>query len=378
MRVMFFNEGNLGSHILGQGQLDEAVRVGLTVTPGVDAHFAELGALGRLGAAAASRPVPLLAERGLDFRTLRWHLVQSRRARMQLAAALSGWPADVVHVHSQSVALTMGPTMQGAPVVLSVDATVRDWARMPAWSSTAGNSELGAAPSGVLERRALRRAPLVLAWTGWAARAVARDAPGTNVLEHHPGLDLERHRPAERSERELPRVLFVGGRFTEKGGDDLLEALGEDLGRTVELDLVTPAQVSERPGLRVHRLSPGDPRVLELQQQADVLCLPTHGDTNPWALLEAMACGTPVLSSPVGAIGEMLDDGRAGVLVPHGDPRALGGALRALLADPIRRMELARIARSRCEERYDARRQFPILAERLRLLTGRAAAEQHV
>jgi len=377
MRVMFFNEGNLGTHILGQGQLDEAVRTGLTVTPGVDAHFAGLGALGRLGAAAASRPVPLLAAHGLDFRTLRWHLVQSRRARTRLNQALSSWPADVVHVHSQSVALTMGPSMQGAPVVLSVDATVRDWARMPAWSSAAGNSELGAAPSGALERRALRRAPLVLAWTGWAARAVARDAPGTNVVEHHPGLDLQRHRPAERRRRELPRVLFVGGRFTEKGGDDLLDALSEDLGRTVELDLVTPAHVGERPGLRVHRLAPGDSRVLDLQQQADLLCLPTHGDTNPWALLEAMACGTPVVSSPVGAIGEMLDDGRAGVLVPRGNPRALREALRALLGDPVRRVELAAAARSLCEVRYDARRQFPILAERLRSLTAGAAAKQH-
>jgi len=284
----------------------------------------------------------------------------------------------VVHVHSQSVALTMGPAIQGAPVVLSVDATVRDWARMPAWSSADGRSELGAAPSGVLERRALRRAPLVLAWTAWAARAVARDAPGSNVAEHHPGLDLQRYRPAKRRERELPRVLFVGGRFTEKGGDDLLDALGEDLGRTAELDLVTPAQVIERPGLRVHRLSPGDPQLLDLQQQADLLCLPTHGDTNPWVLLEAMACGTPVLSSPVGAISEMLDDGRAGVLVPRGDPRALGEALRALLSDPTRRMELAGVARSRCEERYDARRQFPILAERLHaLLDDGRSTEQH-
>ena len=172
-------------------------------------------------------------------------------------------------------------------------------------------------------------------------------------------------------------MLFVGGRFREKGGEDLLDALGEDLGRTAELDLVTPARVAERPGLRVHRLSPGDPRVLELQQQADLLCLPTHGDTNPWALLEAMACGTPVVSSPVGAIGEMLDDGRAGVLVPHGDPRSLREALRALLGDPVRRVELAAAARSLCEVRYDARRQFPILAERLRSLTAGAAAKQH-
>ncbi len=371
MRVMFFNEGNIGSHILGQGRLDEAVRSGLTAAPDVEVNFTGLSPLGRFGAAAAIRPVPLLAERGLDFRTLRWHLVQSLRARAQLSRALARWPADVIHVHSQSVALTMGPAMESAPIVLSVDATVRDWARMPAWSAATGHSELGAAPSAVLERRALRRAPLVLAWTAWAARAVARDAPGSNVVEHHPGLDLRRYRPAERRERERPRVLFVGGRFKEKGGWDLLDALGPDLGRTVELDLVTPAAVAQRPGVRVHRLDPGDPQLLDLQQQADLVCLPTRGDTNPWALLESMACATPVISSPVGGIAEMLDEGRAGVLVPFADPRALGEAVRALLDDPTRRAQLAASARSRCEERYDARRQFPVLVARLRaVLSG--------
>ena len=42
MRILFFNEGNLGSHIMGQGQLDEALRVGLAESPGVEARFAGL------------------------------------------------------------------------------------------------------------------------------------------------------------------------------------------------------------------------------------------------------------------------------------------------------------------------------------------------
>jgi len=366
MRVLFFNEGNLGGHILGQGQLDEALRVGLEQTPEVEARFAGMTPLSRFERAAATRPVPLLAEANLDFRTLRWHLVQSLRARSQLGRELRAWPADVAHVHSHSIALTMPAIMRSVPTVLSLDATVRGWWAMPGWPLSQRYAPLTIAPSSALERRALRAAALVLAWTPWTRRSIEREAPGANVIEHHPGLDLRHYRPAVRRERERPRVLFIGGRFVPKGGEDLLAALDEGLGRDVELDLVTWGGVAERAGVRVHRLGPSDPQLLDLLQQADVLCLPTLGDACPWTLLEAMACGTPVISTRVGGIPDLLDDGRAGMLVDHGNPRALGEALRALLADPRRREQLAGRGRDRCEQHFDARVQFPRLAERLR------------
>lgn len=365
MRVLFFNEGNLGNFILGQGQLDTALRLGLEGAPGVQARFAGLTPMGRWAQAGASATIPLLSAAELDFRTLRWHAIQSLRARRQLRAELRAWPADVVHVHSQSIALALGATMRELPTVVSLDTTVGDWAAMPAWRPVRGHGGAAIAPSRHLERRALERAALVLAWTAWARAAVERDVPAARVVEHHPGLDLQRYRPATRRPRERPRVLFVGGRFVEKGGEDLLSALAGGLGRDVELDLVTPAPVPEGPGVRVHRLGPSDPGLLDLQQQADLLCLPTRGDTNPWVLLEAMACATPVISTPVGAIPDLLEQGRAGVLVPHSEPRALAAAIGELLADEPRRGRLATAARERCERHYDARRQGPRLVRLL-------------
>ena len=128
---------------------------------------------------------------------------------------------------------------------------------------------------------------------------------------------------------------------------------------------MTPAAVSERPGVRVHRLRPSDPELLDLQQQADLLCLPTYGDAAPWAVLEAMACGTPVLATRVGGIPDMLEEGRAGALVPARRRGGAGEALRALLGSPTLRAELAARARERCERAYDARLQFAELARLL-------------
>lgn len=365
MRVLFLNEGNLGAQVMGQSQLEEALRVGLAATPAVQARFAGLGPMGRWPRALATRPVPPLARWNLDLRSLRWHVVQALRARAALARELRAWPADVVHVHSHTIALALGRVPAGTRVALSVDVTAGEWSRMPAWRAPQPYAPLLLAPSRALETRALRRAALVLAWTAWARRAVEREAPGAHVLEHHPGIDLARYRPAPRRERPCLRVLFIGGRFAEKGGWDLVDALGADLGDTVELDVVTPAEHPARRGVRVHRLGPADPRLLDLHQQADLFCLPTRGDAAPWAVLEAMACGTAVVSTPVGGIPDMLDGGRAGVLVPHGDPAALGEAVRALLGDPARREALAHAARARCRERYDARRQFGVMIELL-------------
>lgn len=366
VRALFFNEGNLDTHVLGHGQLDTALRAGLRRAADVEARFSGLSPLTGLASVLSSRQIRLLRKGELDLLVLRWHLVQSARARRALQRELACWPADVVHFYTPAVGLALSGVMRATPVVLSLDTTVHDWWSMPAWRRTQPHAPLTIAPSRALERRALRRAALVLARTDWARRAAQREVPDVRVIEHHPGIDLQHYRPAERRPRERPRVLFVGGRFAEKGGDDLLAALDGMLGRDLDLDIVTPDPVPERPGVRVHRLTRADPRLLDLQQQADVVCLPTYGDTNPWTVLEGMACGTAVVSTRVGGIPDLLAGGEAGVLVSHGDRGALREALRALIHDPQRRRQLSDAARRRCEARYDAHRQFAVLAGHLR------------
>jgi glycosyltransferase involved in cell wall biosynthesis len=376
VRLLFFNEGNLGSHVLGQAQVEATLRATTEDVAGLDTRFVTLAPQGRWSHAAATWSHPVLARAGLDARTARWHAVQALRARTALRRAVAEYRPDALHLHSHSIALGLGGLMRATPSAVSVDVTIGDWTTMPAWRDGRRSTAAQLKVVEAAERRAFRTAALVLAWTGWAARAVRAAAPRAHVVEHHPGLDLDRFHPAPKSPRARARILFVGGRWEDKCGADLVAALGADLGTTVELDAVTPADVPARPGLRVHRLGPGDPELMELRQQADLLALPSGADAAPWAVLEAMACGTPILGSDVGGIPDLVGTGddAGGVLVPYGDRPALGAAARALLGDPARLAALGAAARARAEARYDATRQTRALLELLSAMTTSPAA----
>jgi glycosyltransferase involved in cell wall biosynthesis len=82
-----------------------------------------------------------------------------------------------------------------------------------------------------------------------------------------------------------------------------------------------------------------------LCDEADVFVNSSIVDNQPISVLEALAAGLPVVSTPTGAIPEMLGDGETGILVPARDPAAMARAVSALLHEPDRAVTLARRAR---------------------------------
>lgn len=375
LRALFVNEGALGREVLGHASAGESLRRQLGAVD-LDARLIALPPMSR-ATRLAVRGIPGAGHADLDLQPLRWHLAQSARARVAVERALRRAPADVLHIHTHTLSLLARGLLRRVPTVVSLDATVWDWHEFGIWRRVRAHSRATLAPSIALERRALEAAAGVLAWTSWSARAVARSCPAARVVEHHPGVDLERYRPAPHRRRERPRVLFVGGRFAAKGGDDLIAALAPLAGRELDVDIVTQARVPPQPGVRVHRLPPGDPAIVCLYQQADVFCLPTHGDAVPFSVVEAMASGAAVVASGIGGIPDLLGGGRYGRLIAPGDRGALVAAVRALLADDTARSTLAAAARRRCEDRYDvatqARRLVSLLHDAA-ALDGRPAA----
>lgn len=105
---------------------------------------------------------------------------------------------------------------------------------------------------------------------------------------------------------------------------------------------------------------PDAPRCLPLM---DVYVSASRREGLPLAVLEAMACGRPVVATRVPGHVDVVEDGRTGVLVPADDPAALAAAVAALLADAPRRAALGAAGRLRVDDRFTRARMVDEVAD---------------
>lgn len=275
--------------------------------------------------------------------------------------------AEVALVHTQTASLLLRQQMRRVPTWLSTDATPANLDEVgAAYQHRVGPPSVEAAKRAVL-RRAYGRAAGVIAWSSWAEQSLVEHygVPASKVHVVRPGVELPLLPPSTTPRHEV-RLLFVGGDFARKGGPELLQAFRNLRGR-VTLDVVTHADLPPEPGVRVHRgLSPGSQELTELYRQADMAVLPTRGDASPYAVVEAMAFGLPVVTTAVGAVGEAVVAGVTGLLVPPADPLALQASLQQLVNQPDLRSALGQRGRQRACEDYDGRRNSDRVLDLLR------------
>jgi alpha-maltose-1-phosphate synthase len=350
-RILFLNQGRaVTGAAMGHARVDHAVRAGLAAMD--EPPAADFVALPPFSLAERIAVRPLKGLGHGDFATLRFHLARGVDARRAIRHALRAAPPDVVHITTVQVSFLLREIQRAVPCVLSLDTTIYDWIRLLRRLPDAAGVPFDLRPLLALERRALHRAPLCVGWTKMVTDRIRAIAPRARCATLHPGIDLTRYRPATAARSRRLKVLFVGGRWKAKGGDDLLAALGDDLGRTVEVEAVTPGPLPSVRGLTRHDAAPGADVVLELLRRADVLCLPSYVDAVPWAIVEALACGVPVVATRVGSIAELAGPG--GLIVEPGDVAGLREALQRVLESSELRRGLGEAGRAHAEQRYDA------------------------
>lgn len=210
-----------------------------------------------------------------------------------------------------------------------------------------------------------------------------RDTYGDDAASVHRiynGLLVDALPYADPRSRE-PRIVGVGRLVEKKGFADLVQACAvlRDRGTPFRCDIIGDGPLAHElarlvSSLRlegvVRLLGPlPQGRVMHAVQQAAALAAPCivgsdgNRDGLPTVLLEAMALGTPTISTDVTGITEAVRDNDTGLIVPQHSPPELADAMERLLRDPPLRSRLAARARALVEARFDISRNTAALRE---------------
>lgn len=229
-------------------------------------------------------------------------------------------------------------------------------------------------PFGLLRGSVFRRSAGGIAGTETAAEVLRRAGyEGPLAVIPQMGVDVERFRPGPEQGAELRSRLgldegdfvvgYVGRLVPEKGLDLLVAAVATVPGARLVIvgggdEAPRIAGLARSAGMEDRLVMTGPVpslRIPRLMASFDVLALPSV-TTPGWAeqfgrvLVEAMACGVPVVASDSGAIPDVVGD--AGVIVPEGEADSLAEAIRRLGRDERRRASLAERGLARIRERY--------------------------
>jgi glycosyltransferase involved in cell wall biosynthesis len=211
-----------------------------------------------------------------------------------------------------------------------------------------------------LEKQSFQRAAHICTRGQFVRHSILQDyqMPASQVsaigggVNFSPLPDLSRKAPGS-----TPTALFIGKDFYRKGGDLLLKAFSNvrQVIPNAQLVMVTegfPGEKYDLSGVRV--VSPTWDRAIiqNLYAQADCFVLPSRLETWGDVLLEAMAYGVPCIGVNGEAMGEIIKDGKTGLVTPPGDTAALTTALVHLLSSRERSAQFGAAARESIESTY--------------------------
>jgi glycosyltransferase involved in cell wall biosynthesis len=294
-------------------------------------------------------------------------LAFSVRAFREIARRLqAGWRYDIVHDVQCLGYGVLGLRKLGLPVVTTVHHPLTIDRRASLNRDLSLRDAIGTMtfyPS-TMQSFVARRLDGLFTSSKASVRAIGRDfgvrperirmvANGVDTEFFHPDPDVARH-PAE--------ILCVGrAGDPNKGVATLIEALAR-LPQPLSLTLVdtdhpdhVARTIARKLGCAERLEITGQLESTELvrrYQQASLVVIPSRYEGFGLPAVEAMACGTPVVASAVGALPEVVGLTGGGVLVPPGDPDALAQSIADLMARPETRSQLGKLGCTRVDEVY--------------------------
>ncbi|MCC6019382.1 MAG: glycosyltransferase family 4 protein [Candidatus Verstraetearchaeota archaeon] len=163
-------------------------------------------------------------------------------------------------------------------------------------------------------------------------------------------------------------ILYLGRLHPKKSLEDLVKAFPRVVQKVPNAKLVIAGKGSEEAKLKklVEELKlqgkviftgfVSENEKWSLLKRCDVFVLPSIVEAFGIALIEAMACGKPVIATRVGPFPEIIKNGETGILVPAHSPSDLADAIINLAQDPEKRMLIGKKAKEEVENRFDIRK----------------------
>jgi glycosyltransferase involved in cell wall biosynthesis len=309
----------------------------------VDLRFVSLSARGQLAGAIESCGWPVTAMEepeglrpGLAFR---------------LALLFRRWRADVVHTHNTKALVYGGPAARLA----RVRRLIHTWH---------GQNLVGSRREELLFRLLGRLPDWVVAVSRDAEQLMIKEGiPANRVRTIWNGIDTRRF--AFAGAQPHGPVVTVARLSPEKDVQTLLRAmpLVKQQEPGIHLEIAGEgACLPELERLRTELGLNGDVRFLGQVQEvpsllgrAGLFVLPSLTEGISLTLLEASACGLPVVATNVGGNPEVVENGVSGLLVPTRSPEKMAEAIVQLYRDPARRRQMGQAARQRVEDHFDIR-----------------------
>lgn len=321
------------------------------------------GVMDGIGPQDAVVPVPS----GFDPRKV----LRARRALRDLTGAAEDGAGgyDVVHAHGLKAGL-LASTIKGArPLVVTVHNLVLDEA--------AGRS---AAVLRRLEARLPRRVDRLVAVSPQIAERFAGLPGADRVVVVPPVVDepqVHRSREQVRSAlgvpEDAPLVVCVARLHPQKDLATFVRAVDRVRSAVPEVRAVVVGTGPDEAALWALLAELGlddtvlltgqSPNAADEMAAGDVVVVSSLWESGPLVVVEAMELGRPVVSTPVGFVPQLVDDGATGRLVPVGDASALGDAIAAVLQDPAQAEALGRAGQEAVRTRFDRQRLVTEIAD---------------
>jgi glycosyltransferase involved in cell wall biosynthesis len=232
----------------------------------------------------------------------------------------------------------------------------------------------------IFEEKMLERANKIIAVSHFTKRELLDyyKVPEEKIRVIHNGVDVNKFKPAQdkrKVKEELGfkaddlAILSVGRLYARKGLFTLIESMPAVVERFKNAKFIISGkgQSDEMRKLLAHAEKIGvkdsiiftgyypDKKLPKLYQAADVFAFSTFYEHHPFAVLEALSTGLPVVTTSVGGIPETIESGKDGFLVEPFNPKQFADTILYLLEHPAEAAEMGLLARETILERFDWR-----------------------